>query len=185
MKHDDVDDFNLLEDMIRKDITAVISVISTHFSDFLWRLDYKNRPDEILIDHFCQCCWVQCPFCKATCTNTIENHEEDHNVDFHRINGLNGFYYDETQNFCTEFCSSVMKSGKSFKSSENWIPFEKYKQFMQSGASPLIFLNCHTGSGFCADSRMIWKNTMRNHFRGMVRYRLLGENAVKRKHLQV
>ncbi len=127
MKHDDVDDFNLLEDMIRKDITAVISVISTHFSDFLWRLDYKNRPDEILIDHFCQCCWVQCPFCKATCTNTIENHEEDHNVDFHRINGLNGFYYDETQNFCTEFCSSVMKSGKSFKSSENWIPFEKYK----------------------------------------------------------
>ncbi|XP_067303591.1 interferon-induced very large GTPase 1-like [Pseudorasbora parva] len=128
VKHDDVDDFSLLEDVIRQELTAVISDISTHFNDFLWKLDFKDRPDEFLIDHFCQCCWVQCPFCGATCTNTIENHEGDHSVSFHRINGLNGFYYDGTDNLCTQFCSSAVISGESFKSSEKWIPFREYRR---------------------------------------------------------
>ncbi|XP_073675260.1 interferon-induced very large GTPase 1-like [Garra rufa] len=127
VKHDDIDDFSLLEDAIRKNLPAIMSNISKHFNDFLWKLDFKDRPDELLIDHFCQCCWVQCPFCGATCTNTIENHSGDHSVPFHRINGLNGFYYDETSYFCTEFCSTLVTSCESFQSAKGWFSFKNYR----------------------------------------------------------
>ncbi|KAL0198940.1 hypothetical protein M9458_007480, partial [Cirrhinus mrigala] len=92
VKHDDVDDFSLLEDVIREEITIIMVDISRRFNTetFPSKLNSKFRPDELLIDHFCQCCWVQCPFCKATCTNTIENHDGDHSVPFHRVNGING-----------------------------------------------------------------------------------------------
>uniref|UniRef100_A0A8C1XK65 VLIG-type G domain-containing protein n=1 Tax=Cyprinus carpio TaxID=7962 RepID=A0A8C1XK65_CYPCA len=127
VKHDGVN-VKHIEDVIRKELPAIISDISGHFKYFLWKLDYMERPDELLIDHFCQCCWVQCPFCKATCTNTVENHPGDHSVPFHRINGLNGFYHKGTHNFCTEFCSTVVTSDKSFKSSGLWFPFKDYRK---------------------------------------------------------
>ncbi|KAI2667036.1 Interferon-induced very large GTPase 1 [Labeo rohita] len=82
VKHDDFEDFNLLEDAIRQELPAIMSDI--RFNTFDKKLDLTFRPDELLTDHFCQCCWVQCPFCKAICTNTIENHNGDHSVPFHR-----------------------------------------------------------------------------------------------------
>ncbi|XP_051744915.1 interferon-induced very large GTPase 1-like isoform X2 [Ctenopharyngodon idella] len=116
VKHDDVNDFNLLEDVIRKELTALMSAISSNFSKktFPVKLDYKFRPDEILIDHFCQCCWVQCPFCNAICTNTIENHHGDHSVPFHRITGITGFKYRNTTNLSISICTSAVASNRSF-----------------------------------------------------------------------
>ncbi|KAK9978870.1 hypothetical protein ABG768_020608 [Culter alburnus] len=127
VKHDGVN-VKILEDVIIKELPAIISDISTHYNNFLWKLDYKDRPDELLIDHLCHCCWVQCPFCGATCTNTIKNHDGDHSVAFHRINGLNGFYHDGTQNLCSEFCSTVVTSGRYFKSLGQWFPFKDYRR---------------------------------------------------------
>ncbi|KAL0198962.1 hypothetical protein M9458_007502, partial [Cirrhinus mrigala] len=127
VKHDGVN-VKLIEDVIRKELPAITSDVSGCFNNFLWKLDYKDRPDELLIDHFCQCCWVQCPFCRAICTNTIENHDGDHSVPFHRIDGLNGFYHKGTHHFCTEFCSTVVTSGKSFKSSGQWFLFKDYRK---------------------------------------------------------
>ncbi|KAK9978882.1 hypothetical protein ABG768_020620 [Culter alburnus] len=127
LKHDGFN-VKLLENVIRKELPAIMSDISAHFSDFLWKLDYNNRPDELLIDHFCQCCWVQCPFCGATCTNTIENHDGDHSVPFHRINGINGVYHDGTLNLCRDFCSDAVTNDKIFKSSDQWFPFKDYRR---------------------------------------------------------
>ncbi|KAK9978880.1 hypothetical protein ABG768_020618 [Culter alburnus] len=127
LKHDGFN-VKLLEDVIRKELPAIMSDISAHFSDFLWKLDYNNRPDELLIDLFCQCCWVQCPFCGATCTNTIENHDGDHSVHFHRINGINGVYHDGTLNLCRDFCSDAVTNDKIFKSSDQWFPFKDYRR---------------------------------------------------------
>ncbi|XP_073689369.1 interferon-induced very large GTPase 1-like [Garra rufa] len=127
LKHDGVS-VKLLEDVIRKVLPSIMSDVSAHFSDFLGKLDYKDRPDELLIDHFCQCCWVQCPFCGVTCTNTIADHDGDHSAAFHRINGLNGFCYDETKNLCKEFCSNVVTSSELFKSSDHRFPFKEYKR---------------------------------------------------------
>ncbi|XP_026115991.1 interferon-induced very large GTPase 1-like [Carassius auratus] len=126
VKHDDVDDFNLLEDVIQKELPAIMADISSELKTE--KLDPKFRPEEILIDHFCQCCWVQCPFCGATCTNTIENHDGDHSVPFHRLDGVNGYYYDDTMDFGIDFCSSLVMSNKSFKSSGQWFPYKEYRR---------------------------------------------------------
>ncbi|KAA0706329.1 Interferon-induced very large GTPase 1 [Triplophysa tibetana] len=116
VKHDDVDDFKLLEDVIRTELPPVISDISREFStdSFNKKLDVNNRPDEILTDHLCQCCWVQCPFCKAICTNTLENHDGDHSVPFHRVTGINGKHYSGSTNLCISICTSRVASDKLF-----------------------------------------------------------------------
>ncbi len=70
VKHDDVDDFNLLKEVITTKLPAIMPDTNKEFNTdtFYEKLDLEDRPDEILIDQFSQCCWVQCPFCKATCT---------------------------------------------------------------------------------------------------------------------
>ncbi|XP_042572567.1 interferon-induced very large GTPase 1-like [Cyprinus carpio] len=133
VKHDDVDDFNLLEDVIREEITAIMFDISNTFNTetFLVNLDYKFRPDEILIDHFCQCCWVQCPFCTAICTNTIENHDEDHSVQFHRSIGLNGIHYRNTSNLSTHICTSAVANSNLYfypNDSDDRVPWRDYRK---------------------------------------------------------
>ncbi|XP_021330489.1 interferon-induced very large GTPase 1-like [Danio rerio] len=131
VKHDDVDDFTLLEDVIRQELPAVMSDISSRFNTdtFPVKLDYKFRPDELLIDHFCQCCWVQCPFCKAICTNTMEDHEGDHSVPFHRVIGINGWSYEGTSNLCTDICTSAVASDNYFypKHSDDAYPCREYR----------------------------------------------------------
>ncbi|XP_051569328.1 interferon-induced very large GTPase 1-like isoform X4 [Myxocyprinus asiaticus] len=115
VSRDDVD-IKLLEDVIRKELPSVISDISSKFSSgsFPVKLNYKYRPAEILIDHFCQCCWVQCPFCNAICTNTIEKHDGDHSAPLHRVDGVNGTYYSGTTNVSVIICTSAVASDRSF-----------------------------------------------------------------------
>uniref|UniRef100_A0A672KNF6 Interferon-induced very large GTPase 1 n=1 Tax=Sinocyclocheilus grahami TaxID=75366 RepID=A0A672KNF6_SINGR len=131
VKHDDVDDFNLLEDVIRQELADIISDISSRFNTetFPVKLDYKFRPDELLIDHLCQCCWVQCPFCKAICTNTIENHDGDHSVAIHRNIGLNGWYYRGTTNLAITICTSGVASDHFFYAgaSNDKFPWREYR----------------------------------------------------------
>ncbi|ROJ77279.1 Interferon-induced very large GTPase 1 [Anabarilius grahami] len=132
VKHDDVDDFSLLEDVIRQELPDVMSDISRRFNTetFSVNLDYKVRPEEILIDHFCQCCWVQCPFCGATCTNTTENHDGDHSVPFHRNTGLNGWFYNKTTNLSFIICTSAVASDRSFhpNDSDDKVPWREYRR---------------------------------------------------------
>ncbi|KAL0198935.1 hypothetical protein M9458_007475, partial [Cirrhinus mrigala] len=129
---DGTDDFNILEDVIKKEIPAIMSDISSRFNIMTipLNLPYKFRPDEILIDHFCQCCWVQCPFCQAICTNTIENHHVDHSVAVHRNIGLNGWFYRGTINLATTICTSGVASDQYFypNESDEIIPWRKYRK---------------------------------------------------------
>ncbi|XP_067237313.1 interferon-induced very large GTPase 1-like isoform X2 [Chanodichthys erythropterus] len=129
VKHDDVDDFNLLEDVIRQELPAIMSDISRiNRKTFDEKLDLKERPDELLIDHFCQCCWVQCPFCAAICTNFIENHDGDHSVPFHRVDGINGWHYTETEELCCNFCTTIVKSDSHFRVSGERFPYKEYRK---------------------------------------------------------
>uniref|UniRef100_A0A8C1LCY3 GTPase IMAP family member 8 n=1 Tax=Cyprinus carpio TaxID=7962 RepID=A0A8C1LCY3_CYPCA len=131
VNHDDVDDSSLLQDVIRDRLPVVMSEISLRFNTkaFPKNLDYKFRPDELLSDHFCQCCWIQCPFCKATCTNTIENHDGDHSVPFHRVIGLNGMHYKNTTNLSTSICTSAVASNRSFypNASDDNVLWQQYR----------------------------------------------------------
>ncbi|KAK7167048.1 hypothetical protein R3I94_001449 [Phoxinus phoxinus] len=127
VKHDDVD-VKLLEDVIRQELPAIIfDIISGFTKTFPVKLDYKERPDELLIDHFCQCCWVQCPFCGAVCTNTIENHPGDHSVKFHRVDGINGWHWINTKDLCAAFCTTVVTSDQSFIVSGVSFPYKEYR----------------------------------------------------------
>ncbi|XP_058628330.1 interferon-induced very large GTPase 1-like [Onychostoma macrolepis] len=131
VSHNDVD-INLLVDVIRRELPSVkFDTSRTEVVNFLGKLDYKDRPDEILIDHLCQCCWVTCPFCKAICTNTIENHGGDHSVPFHRNVGLNGWYFRGTNNLSVDICTSKVASNHSFfpNASDNiQIPWREYRK---------------------------------------------------------
>ncbi|XP_067226574.1 interferon-induced very large GTPase 1-like [Chanodichthys erythropterus] len=132
VKHDDFHDFSLLEDVIREELTAIMSDMSSRFNTktFDENLDLSFKPGELLIDHFCQCCWVQCPFCKAICTNTIDKHHGDHSVPFHRNNGLNGWFYIGTTNLSINICTSAVASDQDFKpiGSDNTVLWREYRR---------------------------------------------------------
>ncbi|XP_016118120.1 interferon-induced very large GTPase 1-like [Sinocyclocheilus grahami] len=132
VNHDDVEDFKLLEDVMRQELPAIMSEISCRFNTktFPLKLDLKFRPDELLIDLFCQCCWVQCPFCKAVCTNTTENHHGDHSVAFHRVSGIKGYLYRGTTNLCISICTTAVASDQCFypEGSDKSVLYREYRR---------------------------------------------------------
>ncbi|XP_056600443.1 interferon-induced very large GTPase 1-like [Triplophysa dalaica] len=112
----EVKDLDFLENHFRKSLNEMTKNLQNSFSRIndIKMEKCKKKPDEILIDHFCQCCWVQCPFCKAICTNTMEDHSGDHSVPFHRSIGLNGRFYRETTNLANCFCTTEVTT-------DNWL----------------------------------------------------------------
>ncbi|KAI2666824.1 Interferon-induced very large GTPase 1 [Labeo rohita] len=131
IKHDDVDDFNLLEEVIRHELPAIMFDSGSRFNTKTIdeKLD-QFRPDEILTEHVCQCCWVQCPFCGVVCTNTIENHDGDHSVAFHRVRGINGHLYSGTTNLSVSICTSEVASNGSFcpNDSDDKVLYRDYRR---------------------------------------------------------
>ncbi len=129
VNHDDVEDFNLLEDVINRELTDIMSDISMRFNiKSFYKLDCKFRPDELLIDHFCQCCWVQCPFCGVVCRNTIENHPGDHCAPFHRVGGIIGTNNSSTQNLCADICTNLVASCQYFNTPDGRFPCRDYRR---------------------------------------------------------
>ncbi|ROL29832.1 Interferon-induced very large GTPase 1 [Anabarilius grahami] len=130
VNHDDVE-VSFLEEVIKKELPSIMSDIRSKFSTetFPVKLDYTDRPDELLIDHFCDCCWVQCPFCAAICTNTIEDHTGDHSVPFHRNDGINGWGYRGTTNISIDICTSAVASDGAFypNNSDVSVPCKEYR----------------------------------------------------------
>ncbi|CAM4675332.1 unnamed protein product [Leuciscus chuanchicus] len=131
VNQDDVD-VSFLEDVIMKELPSIISDIHSKFrtETFPVKLEHTDRPAELLINHLCDCCWVQCPFCAAICTNTIEDHPGDHSVPFHRNNGLNGWSYRGTTNLSIEICTSAVASDRSFhpNSSDDKVLWKEYRK---------------------------------------------------------
>uniref|UniRef100_A0A8C2HBH7 Interferon-induced very large GTPase 1-like n=1 Tax=Cyprinus carpio TaxID=7962 RepID=A0A8C2HBH7_CYPCA len=130
VNHDGVD-VNVIEDVIKNELHSIMSDIHSKSSTetFPVKLEDKDRPGEILFNHFSQCCWVQCPFCAAICTNTIDNHSGDHSVPFHRNIGLNGWGYRGTTNLSISICTSAVTSDRSFypNGSDDGILWKKYR----------------------------------------------------------
>ncbi|XP_048046122.1 interferon-induced very large GTPase 1-like [Megalobrama amblycephala] len=129
VKHD-VDDFNLLEDVIRQELLSVMSDISSRLNTetFPVNLDYKFRPDELLIDHFCQSCWVQCLFCKDICTNTTKNHHGDNSAPFHRVRAINARHFPQAQYLCAVICSKLVVSDQDFYATDGSLLSREYRR---------------------------------------------------------
>ncbi|XP_030649189.1 interferon-induced very large GTPase 1-like [Chanos chanos] len=128
----DVKDFTFLQKVIKEGLDKIIDELERNFKESPVKMEmFRETPDEILIKHFCQCCWVQCPFCKAICTNTIEGHPGDHSVPFHRPHGINGWHFKGTSDFTIDFCTtSVASEGRFYPShdSEETVPYKEYRR---------------------------------------------------------
>ncbi|XP_049331727.1 interferon-induced very large GTPase 1-like [Astyanax mexicanus] len=129
----DVNDYDVLVDVIKKELSPVVEELKKclcKFSDLRKEM-FRKTPEEILIKHFCRCCWEKCPFCGAVCTNSQENHTGDHNTDVHRSEGMNGWHYRGTTEFALDFCTTNVASGGSFyphSFSGSSVPYKQYRR---------------------------------------------------------
>ncbi|CAI5691277.1 unnamed protein product [Oreochromis niloticus] len=125
----DIKDFHFLKEEIEKGFTSITEKMSSLSLDKL--KESRQKPEEILIDQLCNCCWVKCPFCAAVCTNTMKDHSpNDHQTPFHRPDGIKGCYYRETKELSVIFCTTLVTSGEAFyprSDPEKAIPHKQYK----------------------------------------------------------
>uniref|UniRef100_A0A3B3V2K8 VLIG-type G domain-containing protein n=1 Tax=Poecilia latipinna TaxID=48699 RepID=A0A3B3V2K8_9TELE len=113
----DINNFDFLKEEIEKGLKR----ITTEMSELSLEKvnDCRQKPDQILIDQLCNCCWETCPFCAAVCTNTLKDHKpEKHSVPFHRPNGVRGWHYRRTDDLVIDFCTTLVypTAGKKYAS---------------------------------------------------------------------
>uniref|UniRef100_A0A3B4YPV5 VLIG-type G domain-containing protein n=1 Tax=Seriola lalandi dorsalis TaxID=1841481 RepID=A0A3B4YPV5_SERLL len=125
----DINSFDFLKEEIEKSLEPIMEEMISLSLDMMKKV--RLKPDQILIDQLCKCCWVKCPFCAAVCTNTMENHSpDDHSVPFHRPSGINGWHYRGTVELDVVFCTTNVASDAHFfphHDSEASIPFKQYR----------------------------------------------------------
>ncbi|XP_059203257.1 interferon-induced very large GTPase 1-like [Centropristis striata] len=127
----DINNFDFLKEETEKGLESVMEEVSNHSLDKME--EFRMKPDEILIDQLCNCCWVKCPFCSAVCTNTLEDHSPDkHNVPFHRPSGIKGWHYRATKDLVVDFCTTLVASDISFRPNQSDESFP-YKQYQSAG----------------------------------------------------
>ncbi|XP_068574556.1 interferon-induced very large GTPase 1-like isoform X2 [Cebidichthys violaceus] len=131
----DLNSFDFLKEEIEKGLESIIKELSSLPLDNMKK--FRMKPDEILINQLCDCCWVTCPFCAAVCTNTVKKHSPDkHSVLFHRPSGITGFHTRGTQDLVISFCTTLVASDKRFiTSSEDSIPYKEYERGGEKYAS--------------------------------------------------
>ncbi|XP_057876634.1 interferon-induced very large GTPase 1-like [Melospiza georgiana] len=88
---------------------------------------FSGQTHTILVEHFSGC-WAQCPFCGAVCTNTMQNHDGDHQVVFHRPQALMGIKWYRTDHLVIDICSSLVASDCYLVLSDSKrIPYKRYR----------------------------------------------------------
>ncbi|XP_056256448.1 interferon-induced very large GTPase 1-like isoform X1 [Seriola aureovittata] len=125
----DINSFEFLKEEIEKGLEPIMKEMNNLSLNKM--NEFRQKPDQILIDQLCKCCWVTCPFCAAVCTNTMEDHSpEKHSVPFHRPSGINGWHYRGTVELEVDFCTTnVASDGKFYPDShsDKLIPFKQYR----------------------------------------------------------
>uniref|UniRef100_A0A3B4UR00 Interferon-induced very large GTPase 1-like n=1 Tax=Seriola dumerili TaxID=41447 RepID=A0A3B4UR00_SERDU len=123
----DINRFDFLKEAIEKNLEPIMEMNNLSLNKMN---EFREKPDQILIDQLCKCCWVTCPFCAAVCTNTMEDHSpNDHSVPFHRPSGINGWHYEDTVELDVHFCTTNVASEEAFYSGdlEAFIPYKQYR----------------------------------------------------------
>ncbi|KAL7378115.1 hypothetical protein ABVT39_008636 [Epinephelus coioides] len=125
----DINNFDFLTEEIEKGLVSVMKEVGSLSLDKM--KEFRMKPDQILIDQLCNCCWAKCPFCAAVCTNTLENHSPDkHSVPFHRPSGIEGWHVRGTVELVINFCTTLVASDQCFyphHDSKKTIPYKQYQ----------------------------------------------------------
>ncbi|XP_005754861.1 interferon-induced very large GTPase 1-like [Pundamilia nyererei] len=128
----DINNFDFLKEEIKKSLESIRKEMIQKKDELLDKIkEFRHKPDQILIDQLCNCCWKTCPFCAAVCTNTVKDHSpDDHSVPFHRSSSVSGVHYKNTEIMSIEFCTTLVASELGFypkKDADDIIPFKKYR----------------------------------------------------------
>uniref|UniRef100_A0A3B3Y757 VLIG-type G domain-containing protein n=1 Tax=Poecilia mexicana TaxID=48701 RepID=A0A3B3Y757_9TELE len=125
----DINNFDFLKEEIEKGLKSITTEMSKLPLEKV--NDCRQKPDQILIDQLCNCCWETCPFCAAVCTNTLKDHSpEKHSVPFHRPSGVEGWHVRGTVDLVIDFCTTLVTSDRRFRpkpDSEHKVPFKQYQ----------------------------------------------------------
>ncbi|KAM3598114.1 uncharacterized protein V6R79_013648 [Siganus canaliculatus] len=163
----DINNFDFLKEEIEKGLEPIMTEMRNHSLEKI--KESRMKPDQILIDQLCDCCWVKCPFCRAVCTNTLKDHDGKHSVTFHRSAAVKGWHYRGTDEFALEFCTTNVASDCRFRlimTQKSGFPtksIQEVAQNMPAGVSPLMSPSCHTGSGLCVSLKNSWRITMNSN----------------------
>ncbi|KAI1241353.1 hypothetical protein IHE44_0009836, partial [Lamprotornis superbus] len=125
IEHQEVTDIEFLSSAMAKPLAAMKDKVKEEFpgADLS---SFSRQPHTILAEHFSGC-WEQCPFCGAVCTNTIWNHDGDHQLVFHRPRALMGTTWEGTNHLVIDICSSLVTTNRKFRfDNSKWIPYKTY-----------------------------------------------------------
>ncbi|XP_078740410.1 interferon-induced very large GTPase 1-like [Lampetra fluviatilis] len=134
----DVNDIGYFREELTTAMTTMVAQLNKQYSKASLNdlEDVRNTPHDMLCDQMGGC-WVQCPFCKAICTNTMPNHDEDHSVQIHRPQAVTGWHQRGTDNLAIDICTSSVASDGRFGLSKNGktIPYKDYRTAVPKYAS--------------------------------------------------
>uniref|UniRef100_A0A3Q2U850 VLIG-type G domain-containing protein n=1 Tax=Fundulus heteroclitus TaxID=8078 RepID=A0A3Q2U850_FUNHE len=133
----DINNFDFVKEEIEKGLKVNIKEMSDLSLNTV--NDCRQKPEQILIDQLCNCCWERCPFCAAVCTNTLKDHSPGkHSVPFHRPCGVKGWHYRGLPDFVIDFCTTLVASDQSFfpeHDSQETVPYKQYQTAGEKYAS--------------------------------------------------
>uniref|UniRef100_A0A8C4TNY9 VLIG-type G domain-containing protein n=1 Tax=Falco tinnunculus TaxID=100819 RepID=A0A8C4TNY9_FALTI len=126
IEHQEITDIEFLKNAM----TAALAPLKDSLKEEFASADmskFERQPHKILAEQF-EGCWARCPFCGAVCTNTMPNHDGDHQLVFHRPQVLVGYRWYKTDNLVIDICSTSVASDCSFLiGEETWMPFKRYR----------------------------------------------------------
>ncbi|XP_063278842.1 interferon-induced very large GTPase 1-like [Prinia subflava] len=126
LEHQEVTDIEFLSSAVAEALAALKDRLTKEFAGADMS-SFSKQPHTILAEHFSGC-WEQCPFCGAVCTNTMQGHDGDHQVIFHRPIGLEGWRWIQSDGLCFDICSSLVASNCTFEvDKEKYIPYKTYR----------------------------------------------------------
>ncbi|XP_066170675.1 interferon-induced very large GTPase 1-like [Sylvia atricapilla] len=126
IEHQEVTDIEFLSSTMADSLDDLRERLKKEFAKADMSL-FSTQPHTILAEHFSGC-WEQCPFCGAVCTNTIQGHDGDHQLIFHRPQGINGWFLHRTDYLSIDICSSLVASNCGFIiPDEVSIPYKRYR----------------------------------------------------------
>ncbi|XP_014817586.1 PREDICTED: interferon-induced very large GTPase 1-like [Calidris pugnax] len=126
IEHQEVTDIEFLNNAMTESLSAMKDQLKKELATADMS-SLERQPHEILAEQFSGC-WEQCPFCGALCTNTMPNHDGDHQLLFHRPQVLGGYKWDKTDDLSINICSSLVTSNCSFRiGGDKWMPYKRYR----------------------------------------------------------
>ncbi|KFO53812.1 Interferon-induced very large GTPase 1, partial [Corvus brachyrhynchos] len=126
IEHQEVTDIEFLSSVMAEALDDLKNRLRKEFADADMS-SFARQPHTILAEHFSGC-WEQCPFCGAVCTNTMRNHDGDHQLVFHRPRALVGTKWQKTDHLVIDICSSLVASNLRFRFDDvKWIHYKRYR----------------------------------------------------------